>query len=485
MSRKRSSATIPEGLKLLHTLRGHKSAIKHLAWSPFTDLLVTVSEDKAIRVWNSENGGTVSSGTLPQATLDIAWSPMEMTLAQAAHRDPIQLLDPLNVEEAYATLGGGIQRVGHYLTDVSGASAISWSPDGQFLAAEAFFSHDIDIWSLAEERSISTLSHSKRVNSLAWSPYWGLLASGSEDGNVKLWDMETDQLIHSFEDHTGAVHQVAWSRDAKLLASASADQTIRIWNPKTLQPIKVLEEHKDKVTSVSFSFDHRLLASKSHDGTVCLWRCDTWEMVACLKEPSSGASPLKISFSQIGPYLATLDEEDTVIRIWEFDIVALYKARSSPAPQLTKPKPLPRGRKFDVFLAHNAQDKPQVRTIAEKLRARNLKPWLDEEQIPSGRWFQDHLQEAVKRVKSAAIFIGPTGMGKWQMVEYRMLISQCVKANLPVIPVLLPGVNGVPEDLAILEELDQVRFGSGIDDEAALDDLEWGIKGKRPSDNSD
>lgn len=134
---------------------------------------------------------------------------------------------------------------------------------------------------------------------------------------------------------------------------------------------------------------------------------------------------------------------------------------------------------FDVFLAHNSQDKLQVEAIAGELKRRGLKPWLDKEQIPPGRWFQDVIQKAIPTCKSAAIFLSPKGLGKWEAVELRAFISQCVEADLPVIPVLLSSVDDIPQGLLFLKELNWVRFTS-IDDAEALDRLEWGITGKRP-----
>ncbi|MFN6484380.1 MULTISPECIES: GUN4 domain-containing protein [unclassified Nostoc] len=135
---------------------------------------------------------------------------------------------------------------------------------------------------------------------------------------------------------------------------------------------------------------------------------------------------------------------------------------------------------FDVFLAHNSQDKAQVRAIANELKRCGLKPWLDEEQIPPGRPFQDYIQRAIQSVKSAAIFIGPTGLGKWQMMELRSLIGKLVEADIPVIPVLLPGVAGIPDDLDFLKQLHWVNFTNGINDTQALDNLKWGITQEKP-----
>lgn len=139
---------------------------------------------------------------------------------------------------------------------------------------------------------------------------------------------------------------------------------------------------------------------------------------------------------------------------------------------------------FDVFLAHNSQDKSDIRLIAEKLRQRQLNPWLDEDEIPPGRWFQDSIQQAISNVKSAAVFIGLRGLGGFQAVELRSFISQCIEANIPVIPVLLPGVDKFPEHLLFLKQLNWVHFAQGINDIAALDKLVWGITGQRQGGNS-
>jgi hypothetical protein len=135
---------------------------------------------------------------------------------------------------------------------------------------------------------------------------------------------------------------------------------------------------------------------------------------------------------------------------------------------------------FDVFLAHNSQDKEAVEQIAVTLRRRGINVWLDKEQVPPGVPFQDFIQEAIRWSKSAAVFIGHNGMGKWQAMELRALISQCIEAKRPVIPVLLPGLNELPNELLFLQELNYVQFKDGINDANAITRLEWGITGKKP-----
>lgn len=134
---------------------------------------------------------------------------------------------------------------------------------------------------------------------------------------------------------------------------------------------------------------------------------------------------------------------------------------------------------FDVFMAHNSADKAAVIDVGKRLRSAGLNPWIDIEQVPPGRWFQDVIQSIVPRVKAAAIFLGTRGVGRWQALEIRTFISQCVERNVPVIPVLLPGLKEFPDELLFLRELNYVRFERDLDDPNAVERLIWGITGRR------
>ncbi len=136
---------------------------------------------------------------------------------------------------------------------------------------------------------------------------------------------------------------------------------------------------------------------------------------------------------------------------------------------------------FDVFLAHSSKDKPLIRRIYCKLADLGLRPWLDEEEIAPGTKFQDEIQQAIGRIKTAAIFFGPDGLGRWQALELKSFISQCVNRDIPIIPVLLPEVEEIPEALIFLQEFHAVSFQDSIEDEKALFSLEWGITRRKPT----
>src|SRR5713101_2704103 len=94
---------------------------------------------------------------------------------------------------------------------------------------------------------------------------------------------------------------------------------------------------------------------------------------------------------------------------------------------------------FDVFLCHNADDKLMIRWVADQLRERGILPWLDEDELPPGRSWQEELELQIERIKAAAVFVGPSGLGPWQNREMRAFLNEFVVRQCPVIPVLLPG----------------------------------------------
>jgi hypothetical protein len=136
---------------------------------------------------------------------------------------------------------------------------------------------------------------------------------------------------------------------------------------------------------------------------------------------------------------------------------------------------------IDIFLCHNSKDKPIVEKInqALKVKDRNLKTWIDKDNIPPGEAFQQAIQEAIPKTKSAAIFFGLHGVGKWQKKEIDALITQHVDRNIILIPILLPGVNQIPDEFIFLKELNWLQLKSEKIDNDFLNNLVRGIKGQQ------
>ena len=88
-------------------------------------------------------------------------------------------------------------------------------------------------------------------------------------------------LRHRLNGRAGPMLNAAWSPDGTMLATGSQDRTVVIWDPETGQRRRILEGHTSTVESVGFSNDSSLFASMSED-SVRLWRRDTWKVVVIL-----------------------------------------------------------------------------------------------------------------------------------------------------------------------------------------------------------
>jgi hypothetical protein len=105
-------------------------------------------------------------------------------------------------------------------------------------------------------------------------------------------------------------------------------------------------------------------------------------------------------------------------------------------------------------------------------------PWLDEWELPPGHPWQPLLEAEIEKIRAAAVFVGPAGFGPWQQQELRAFLSEFVKREVPVIPVLLPGILSAPDLPVFLRQMGWVDFR--VTDPDPLYSLIWGITGKKP-----
>lgn len=133
---------------------------------------------------------------------------------------------------------------------------------------------------------------------------------------------------------------------------------------------------------------------------------------------------------------------------------------------------------FDVFLCHNSEDKPAAREIAQKLVKEGVKPWLDIEQIRPGTTWQTALGEQINSIKSAAVFVGNSGIGPWQKEEIQAFLNEFIERKCPVIPAILASAKTTPELPWTLKNRHRVDFG--VTDPDPLKQLVWGITGQKP-----
>ena len=163
------------------------------------------------------------------------------------------------------------------------------------------------------------------MHAVALNPGKTVLAAGSADGSVRLWDVARQghpvSLGRPLTVRSGAVTSVALSPDGRMLAAGSAGSTVWVWDvgdprrPVLLGPVPL--EPAGVVNSVAFSPDGRTLAAASSDGDVYLWNADNAHHISPLVRPlrASTGQVNSIVFSPNGRTLAAGDSNGYV-RLW-------------------------------------------------------------------------------------------------------------------------------------------------------------------------
>ncbi len=182
---------------------------------------------------------------------------------------------------------------------------------------------NVALWNLDTGGLRRTFSaHPGGVNALTISPDGEILVTGGEDGTVKLWHFATGltsgefPLLQTLKGHSNAVLSVAISPNAETIASGSWDSQVKIWDLKTGALLQTLSGHSQMVTAMAISPDGRILASGSKDSTVKLWDLETGALVRTLKGHSLAI--LSIAISSDGELIAT-GSADGTIAIWQLN----------------------------------------------------------------------------------------------------------------------------------------------------------------------
>jgi WD40 repeat protein len=256
----------------------------------------------------------------------VAFSPNGKILATGSFDGTVRLWNTATREQIGRPLTGPHPRLPNDSGVPNQVESVAFSPNGEILAAG---SEDggVWLWNVATHQQIgSPLPVNTRkleiIESVAFSPNGTILAAGNFTGTVRLWNVATRQPIGNplpVDTSTRlyhAVNSVAFSPDGMILATGSDDDTVRLWNLATHQQIGVpFAGSTGSVSSVAFRPDGAILAAGSDDGTARVWDVATHRQIG---DPltGSGEAIASLAFSPNGQVLVTGGDDHTV-RLWD------------------------------------------------------------------------------------------------------------------------------------------------------------------------
>jgi WD40 repeat protein len=217
--------------------------------------------------------------------------------------------------------GAGHGRLLSLTGHTSPVSSVAFSPNSELIAAGSS-DKSVMIWDAASGLLRHNLTgESEAVYSIAFEPNGKRIVSGGKDGIIVIRDIDSGQRVGRplrpemtyGWDVLPAVLSLAISPDGTRIAAGNADGSVKIWDVASGTVRHVLNGHSDAVTSVAYSRDGASVVSGSVDGTVRLWNGNTGEALGTIRSPSGQI--LAVAISPDGKEIATGGSGGTVV-IW-------------------------------------------------------------------------------------------------------------------------------------------------------------------------
>ena len=202
-------------------------------------------------------------------------------------------------------------------------STVAFSANGALVAAGSS-DKSVLIWDAGSGSLLHTLTDEEEAaNTIAFEPNGRRLVSGGRYGIITVRDIETGKRLlplmrpemnYNFGQSLPPVLSLVVSADGTRVVAGNADATVKIWNADTGAIVHALIGHSDAVTAVAYSPDGKTIVSGSTDGTVRTWDADSGQQLHVLKG-QPGQQILAVAVSPDGRRIAAGGSGDAVV-VW-------------------------------------------------------------------------------------------------------------------------------------------------------------------------
>jgi len=300
------TALPPGGMVEQPSLKGHRSGVHLVAFTPDGRSLITGSFDNTVRMWDVVGGAgrkTLADSVMP---FSVAVSSDGARIAAGFQDGAIRTWD------GAGTPGRSFTGHGHQVT------GLAFTPDGKWLVS-ASTDGTARLWDvMAGSQKPSSTGYPKGAMCLALSRDGRTVAVGSAERLIRMLSVPSWQESKVFENvHDSAVKWAAFSPDGKRLVSAGNDKNVVLTEIESGRRA-ILSGHENEVNRVAFSPDGRWIASVSKDNTLRVWNAQTGTAAGTIRGPEGYYS---VAFSPGGELLA-VGTGDGNVRLW--NVMALH-----------------------------------------------------------------------------------------------------------------------------------------------------------------
>ncbi|KAG9096378.1 hypothetical protein FS749_008612 [Ceratobasidium sp. UAMH 11750] len=248
-------------------LVGHTDIVKSITYAPDGTHIVSGSGDSTIRIWDAHTGQALGSPLKGHTgpVNSVAYSPDGAHMVSGSKDGTLRIWDV----QTRRMIGGPLW--GHS----SGVNSVAYAPNGEHIASGSD-DKTIRFWDAHSGQRIyePPFSHTGSVDSVAYSPNGAYIAIGSGSA-IHILDPHTRQMIgEPIKGWIDGIHSLAWSPDSLRIASSSNYGVIRIWDVRTRQLVGELIVSRvvcDPATPLAFSPRGSHLVSGCGDGTIRVW----------------------------------------------------------------------------------------------------------------------------------------------------------------------------------------------------------------------